>query len=615
MKQKRGLTASPKYSFGGGVVTTVAKTRLRPSQLIKGKNINLSINGEAETRGGFDEISTTAFGAIIDRFIHFKTDSYDKIIAYGDTHVKRLDPGGEADTWTPLSSTMPDTDDYRSMVIANNILYIAAHNGVKKYYPGQSVLWNAGITAPSVKLTTAEGDTGLLNGTYQWYYTYYNATTGEESDPNPIADERTVTLKKVVLSAFVASTDPQVTKQKIYRNSAGVSDAYYFVAEKDNDTNDYEDNIADDNLGIDMSERNGVPPNSTILLWHMNRMFYVDYSEPSKLVWSEPFLPGSVYYDSYQYIEKGDGGKIIALVPSYGNIIVFKNTGIYTFLLNTEEPKDSDYIPLAAEYGCIAPMSAKNIREDVVFLSAEGLKIISQSGTKIDDIKVMVEGEFGPVPVDPVANFLRECHQETVSQAVGIFYEAKNQYHLSIPYYSWANNDFTLVWNLDCGIFTYHEGFYTKTASLYRQYDNNLLYRSHNDQYIYRHDYGETDNGVAISYEIQTSWHQINDMPDYKRLRLFCPTFKGGTGTIFTYEILKDFEAAGSGHGDSIEHLGASYWGYAHWGQDYWGQSGEVPYRIRMKLMGRHFSVRFYGSTSLRLSIVGYQFFYQPKAL
>ena len=138
MKRKQGIASSPKYDFAGGLVTAVSKTRLRPSQLIKASNINLLIDGEAEVRKGYAKVSTVAFGTIIDRLVHFKTDTYDKLIAYGGAYVKRLDID-TPDVWTVLSSTMPDTELYRSMVIAEGMLYIASHQGVKKYYPAKRI--------------------------------------------------------------------------------------------------------------------------------------------------------------------------------------------------------------------------------------------------------------------------------------------------------------------------------------------------------------------------------------------------------------------------------------------------------------------------------------------
>jgi len=613
MKRKKGIASSPKYNFAGGLVTMAAKTRLRPSQLIRAKNINVLIDGEAEVRGGYAKVSTVAFGTTIDRFIHFKTETYDKIIGYGGAYIKRLDTGAP-DVWTTLSSTMPDTDDFRSMVIANNMLYIASSTGVKKYYPGQTVLWDAGIVPPATAATPTADVAGLLSGVYTWYYTYYNSTTDEESNPSPMSAELTVDLKQVILSGFVASTDPQVDKIRIYRNPSGVT-TYWRVGEKANTSDSFTDNVPDDNLGVQMDERNAVPPNSTILLWHMNRMFYVDYSDPSTLYYSEPYKPGSVYSTNSQGIEVGDGGKIVAIMSCYDNIVVFKNSGVYLFVFNAMDPLSSYYQPVATSYGCIAPMSVVNIREDIAFLSPEGLKRITNGGTTLNDFSVLIESEFGSRPINPIANILRSCFASTVSRAVGTFYEAKNQYHLSVPYYSSANNDLTFVWNDDAGAFTTHEGFYVKAAALYRYYDSELLYRSHNDQYIYKHDYGTADESSAIEFDIQTGWHDVNNVPDIKTIRLFFPTLFGAEDVVISYELLKDFESTGSGTGATVDHNGAAYWGVAHWGYAYWGASGEATYRKKIRVKGRIFSTRFYGTVDKKCGVAGYQFFYIPKGL
>ena len=613
MKRKKGLTPTEKFNFGGGLVTMMAKTRLAPHQLIKAKNVNIYVDGEIEVRGGYTKVSTVAFGTEIDRFIHFKTDSYDKIIAYGGVYVKRLDKG-TPDVWAGLSAGMPDTEEFRALEIAQNRLYIAATDspGVRKYVAGQSILWRAGITKPASAITPADGGTGVLSGTYYWYWTYYNSTTGEESDPSPISGVLAVTNKQVTLSNFVFSTDPQVDKIRIYRNPTGVS-TWYYVGEKTNDVNNYTDNIADNNLGPAISIRNGEPPKAAILKYHLNRMFYVNADYPSRLYWSEPLLPGSVHVNSWQGIEDRDGGKILALGISYDNIIVLKNTGIFCFSFDVNEPGNSTYIPLTTEYGIVAPMSVANLGEDLICLSSEGLKIITNGGTKIDEIVIAVSGSDGTRAINPITSIFRECKQDAIAKAVGVYYEAKNQYHISVPYYSNSNNDLTLVWHKDVNAFTTHEDFYVKATALYREYDNRLLYRSHNNQYIYQHDIGFTDDEVDISFIVQNGWNTLDGINDQKNIRLIFPTVFGADGVILNYKILKDFEIEGPVV--SLTHQGASYWGYAHWGQNYWGASGEVTYRKPNFIHGRIFSAQFYGTVNKKIGIADYQFFYQPKSL
>ncbi|MFX0198560.1 MAG: hypothetical protein ACFFCW_20765 [Candidatus Hodarchaeota archaeon] len=593
-------------------MTNIAKTRLAPNQLIKAKNININVDGEAEVRGGCVKVSTVAFGTNIDRFIHFKTNAYDKIIGYGGTYVKRLDTG-VPDVWTALDSSMPDTEDFRSMVIAKDRLYIGAIDatGPRKYVAGQSALWKAGIVFPAVKVTTQEGLSGDLTGTYRHYYTYYNSVTGEESDPSPISDELTVSGKQINLLNFLVSTDPQVDKQRIYRNPNGVQE-YYYVGEKNNDTSGFTDNVVDDNLGEEISFRNAPPKKSAILLWHLNRMYYVDNDLPNRIRISEPFLPGSVHADNYVDIEVGDGGKIVALASCYDNIIVFKTSGIFNLIIDKAYPENSDYIPLVIEYGCVSPMAVENIGEDVMFLSPEGLKMVTNSGSSVKDVTILVPTESGKY-IDPIANVFRDCYQVNLNKAVGVYYECRDQYCISIPYHTSSNNDMTLVWHRQLGVFTYHEGWNVKATNLYLEYGNKLLYRSHNDQYIYKHDTGFQDDGTNISFEIQSGFNDLTGIPDEKKVRLVFPTIYGTDGTQITHEVIKDFESGGVQR--VITHAGASYWGSAHWGQNYWGASGEVLYRHKMKPKGRVFSSRFFGSVNDKIGVAGYQYFFQPKSL
>jgi len=601
MKRKKNLTASPEYDFSGGRIAAASRTKLHPSQLITAKNINILVDGAAEVRGGYEKVSTVAFGAIIDRFLHFKTPEYDKIIAYGGAHVKRLDTG-TPDVWTPLSAAMPDTDDYRSMVIAKEMLYIGASDatGVRKYYPAETVLWPAGITKPAAKVQKSSDEDGNLTGDYYYYWTYYNSVTGEESDPSPIADKITVVAKKVTLSDFVASLDAQVDKINIYRNTSGVSENFY-VGQKDNDANNYTDDCKDDDIGDAISFRNGIPPKSNIMLYYLNHMLYVDSENPTRLYYSEPFKPGSVHANNYWGIEEQNGGEILALVPSYGNIVVIKSNGVVCLHFNAEFPEDSIYTLIAADYGGVSSASATNIGGDVIFLSSEGLKIVTDAGSRVSDIVTPIEGDFGTKPLMPITNIFRDCFQATLSRAVGVYYEFKNQYHISVPYYTEGDNDMTIVWHRDSNVFTVHEDFNVKAGALYNEYNRLLIYRSHNDQYIYCHDKGNTDDTAAIDFEVQTGWHGINDIPDKKRIRLVFLTVYGTDGFVLNYEIFKGFEETATAR--TITHDGSG------------GASNAAIYRHGVRIKGRVFSTKFYGSVSLPTGISGYQFFYQPKAL
>jgi hypothetical protein len=258
-------------------------------------------------------------------------------------------------------------------------------------------------------------------------------------------------------------------------------------------------------------------------------------------------------------------------------------------------------------------MSVANLGEDLICLSSEGLKIITNGGTKIDEIVIAVPGSDGTRAINPITSIFRECKQDAIAKAVGVYYEAKNQYHISVPYYSNSNNDLTLVWHKDVNAFTVYEDFYVKATALYREYDNRLLYRSHNNQYIYQHDIGFTDDEVDISFMVQNGWNTLDGINDQKNIRLIFPTVFGADGVILNYKILKDFEIEGPVV--SLTHQGASYWGYAHWGQNYWGASGEVTYRKPNFIHGRIFSAQFYGTVNKKIGIADYQFFYQPKSL
>jgi protocatechuate 3,4-dioxygenase beta subunit len=76
------------------------------------------------------------------------------------------------------------------------------------------------------------GATGIDNGTYSYYFTYYNPANGQETRPSdafgPIALASTSTVL-INLSNLPASPDPQFSQLRIYRNRAGDSSTFYLA--------------------------------------------------------------------------------------------------------------------------------------------------------------------------------------------------------------------------------------------------------------------------------------------------------------------------------------------------------------------------------------------------
>jgi hypothetical protein len=127
-----------------------------------------------------------------------------------------------------------------NFVVFQEKLY-KTHVGVPQKSNDGITWYNLGIAEPTTAPVVSQGAEGLLDGTYQYCYTYYNTSDGTESKPTPYSVEIPITLKQMEVSV-IASTDPQVDAIRLYR-LGGVLPSMTLVTTLTNTTQTYIDNI------------------------------------------------------------------------------------------------------------------------------------------------------------------------------------------------------------------------------------------------------------------------------------------------------------------------------------------------------------------------------------
>lgn len=131
-----------------------------------------------------------------------------------------------------------------------------------------------------------------------------------------------------------------------------------------------------DGISSAMKELSGAP-DCHLVATHDSRLFCVDKDEPSTLRYSAPFEPNNheVASDAgFFSVNPGDGGVISAVVPGFGELIVFKDSpgGGATYRVQGGAPYN--VVPLSRTIGAVGPNMAKLVGDrDIFFGSRRGL--------------------------------------------------------------------------------------------------------------------------------------------------------------------------------------------------------------------------------------------------
>jgi hypothetical protein len=108
---------------------------------------------------------------------------------------------------------------------------------------------NMGLETPGNAPTLAAGAAGVLTGDYYYYVAWKNSITGEYSGLSPLSAVFSPTADKITVTRNnSASSDTQIDKWSIFRNTNGQTTTFYWVADVDDGTTTYDDNTSDEEL-------------------------------------------------------------------------------------------------------------------------------------------------------------------------------------------------------------------------------------------------------------------------------------------------------------------------------------------------------------------------------
>lgn len=390
-----------------------------------------------------------------------------------------------------------------------------------------------GITAPSTAASASAFGAGLLNSSviggslYDWRYTYYNSSTGAESNPSPEMSTGVAVINQQASVSVIASSDAQVDTIRIYRRGGSQIDTWTLSVTSTNTTGLVTDNSSDQSiaLALEIEEDNFVPFTS------IDNSGNALYEVPLPYIWG-PFLgkyilaagdpnrPGHVYWTNAERPNSADVANNTPVSPPNEPLLsgfiysstpfVFSTSDLYALDFGgpTSVPK---FVPRKTTCGKgLAAPWALAVGPFIYFLANDGIYATDGQSPAKSFSEEYISPIFNGVSVGDL-----EAVDFTATSKLRLYYADKKVHFLyrgtttdqhlvfDTLYSRWTKEIITdSTWRESC-IFQD-----TKVAP-------NSIYVGGSNGKVYTVG-GTTDNGVAIVGHVKTGYMDF-DMPNTQK--------------------------------------------------------------------------------------------------
>lgn len=363
-------------SFAGGLNLRAANAELQDDELVDAWNFSLSDIGSLTKRGGLTALSTTLPGPARQMVVWTPPGGTKAIYAVatdsgGTGWLLRVDLGTGA--VTEIGSGLSATGTPAMIPMAG---YLVVLDGTQGWFWDGTTFGALGVDAPTSAVTLAAGtsDPNGPNGEYVYYVTFVRAN-GMESNPSPVSSALTVTTSDISVSGIATSSDPTVTKRRLYRNGGNTAGIALMVTEiADNTTTAYTDTASDASLiGNEvLSFSNGAPPTGLTIGAVYNGRMWASTGADSQLYYSEVLSPWA-WGDGANYTEisPDQSGSISGVFPIASQLLVFKPQSVWA--VNGYPPANFTVSQTVVPQGCMAPFSVAMTPSGVTFLAQDGV--------------------------------------------------------------------------------------------------------------------------------------------------------------------------------------------------------------------------------------------------
>lgn len=244
-------------------------------------------------------------------------------------------------------------------------LYWTQDSSIPQVYTGTTT-YNLGIAVPINTPAIPSTASGVLTGTYQYVYTFYNSTTGYESGPSPLSVEVVASSNSITIDNMQVSTETGVNQKRIYR-VGGLLTNFSLVVTVDNTLTTYVDNIADTAIPGDIlaTTTYAQAPNGLKYLTEAYGIMFGAlgdkvYYTPIGVPWAWPAL---------QFFDLPTTVTGIGIISA--GILLF--TRDKTFIITGNTPETFSKYPLDPNQGCTDHKSIAYNKSSILWASTDGI--------------------------------------------------------------------------------------------------------------------------------------------------------------------------------------------------------------------------------------------------
>src|SRR3990167_4157363 len=277
-------------------------------------SLNMECNelGKPSTRPGTTRFTNAAMNGKVTRVFDFrKSDSSQQIMAWSGKILYDITSGTPSTVLSGLSfNAVP------GVTLFQNRMYWG--NGIDSNYKYDGTnMWDVSLEEPTGFPTLDVSQSGSISivTSQKYVVTFYNTTTGEESNPyspddlTAATNTGVITSKKVVVTRPSAPTDAQVSHWRIYKTTDGGS-SFLRHATVAIATPTYDDNVTVPSTTTAMVVNNDRAPLSSIWCSAFGSIFIVPNSDLSSIAYCKAGNGASFPSENRVYAGRDDNDPI-----------------------------------------------------------------------------------------------------------------------------------------------------------------------------------------------------------------------------------------------------------------------------------------------------------------